>query len=228
MLQQSTTFCGMTVKSSTPEPLRFPRGVRFPRADEILRTWPPDSLERIASAYITTGYVVGSGKPGKYAAYIEANVHADRVWEMVRALVLALLPEVAAPIVGVKDEKPVFGRYTTRDAAIAVFEPYVDSLQHDGFLEFGVMFQQSGKTEEVFVPSAKYLRVWTSKAKVARGVLESHGVPEVAKLEFIDEYPRVSETLPQPNGNAGWPPVFEGLRKAFDELPAPGDAALGV
>ena len=205
-----------------PEPLRFPHGVRFPRPDELPRGSPSDALEQVARAKITTGYCVQDNLSGAFTSYIEANVHADEVWKVVRELVAAILPSIAAPIIGIKDEAPTLGPYTTREAALEVFEPFVDDLQHDGLLEFGVIFQHAGGTEEVFVASVKYIKVWTSQLSLVRVVLERHGIPEVPDLEFIDEYPRVSESV-GPDGNARWPAVIEGIKTAFDTLPDPGE-----
>lgn len=200
-----------------PEPLVFPLGVRFPQADE----YPPGyeaARERVARANVTTGYILRGGGES-FTAYFEANVHAPRLFGAFRDLALAILPEVAAPIVGVKDDETVLGPYTDRGAALAVFEPHVHHLQHDGFIEFGVMFQHSSRTEEVFVRSSKYLRIWTNDPAAVRAVFARHAVPEVPALEFIDEYPMVSESLLTEEGNATWPTVVEQIREAFARLP---------
>ena len=209
----------LPVSTPEPEPLRFPRGVRFPHPDEIPRGGPPTRALPPAPPQITTGYRVATAEGRPYSALIEANVHADRVWHTVQALSRALLPSAAAPIVGIGGEDPVLGPYTDREVALAVFEPYVDALQHDGFLEFGIIFQYQGRTEEVFVRAAKYVQVWTNRPETARRILEECGVPPVPDLQFIDEFPRVSESLCDSAGNAGWPPVLDGLRAAFATLP---------
>jgi len=97
-------------------------------------------------------------------------VHAPSLWDVFRDLALAILPAVASPIVGVRDEKPIYGPYTDRDSALAVFEPHLRHLVHDAFLEFGIIFQHRGATEEIFVPYAKYLRIWTNKPADVRSV----------------------------------------------------------
>ena len=202
-----------------PERLIFPQGVRFPRPDEFPAQYGAER-ERLARANVTTGYVLRDDRPGdSFSAFFEANVHAPRLFAAFRDLALAILPDVAAPIVGVKDDEPFLGRYTDRDAAVAVFEPYVNQLQHDGFLEFGVIFQHEGRTEEVVVRSAKYLQVWTNQPDAVRSVLHRHRIPAVRALEFIDEYPMVSESLTSADGNATWPVVVAGLQAAFDRLP---------
>jgi hypothetical protein len=44
-------------------------------------------------------------------------------------------------------------------------------------------------------------------------------MPEVRELQFIDEFPRTSKSLRDENWNAGWPPVMERLKEAFESLP---------
>ena len=203
-----------------PEPLIFPSGVRFPRDDEFPAGYEEERT-RLASAKITTGWVQKTSGGKGYGAYFEVNVHAPRLWSLVRDIAVAILPAAAAPIVGIKDDQPTLGPYTTREAAIAVFEPFVESLQHDGFLEFGLIFQRAGETEEVFVASAKYLKIWTSRPVIVQDTLRAHGIPHVPDLQFIDEYPRVSESLRTSEGNAQWPDTLEGLQSAFAALPPP-------
>jgi hypothetical protein len=177
------------------EPLRFPRGVRFALPDEVPRS-ARNAVERSANAQIMTGFVSISCENVGYSAYLEANIHADETWAAFEALAEALLPQVAAPLVGWKDAKPTLGPYTDKSAAIAVLRPHKESLQHDGYIEFGLMFQTNGRTEEIFVKAAKHLQVWTDQGDIAESTLVSLGVPKVERLQFIDEFPRVTERLP--------------------------------
>lgn len=207
----------------TPEPLIFPRGIRFPRLDEIPDGAPGDAEARMAAALIakiTPGYKIHMGPANRgYTAVIEANVHAPQLWEVFVALCHALLPAGASPIVGQIDEQPILGDYTTREAAIDVLEPYADALANDGFLEFGCMFQLLGRTEEVFVPSAKFLRIWTNKPEVATRTLESHGIHHVPDMKFIDEFPLVREVQPFGYHKMGFEAVLEELGPKLHELP---------
>jgi hypothetical protein len=175
---------------------------------------------------ITTGFVrIDRPDAREYSAVVEANVHATSLWQVFVDLVNELLPDSAAPIVGIIDEDPVLGDYTRRDAALGALAPYADMLVHDGFLEFGCMFQRDGRTEEVFVPSAKFLRVWTSHPERAAQVLERHGIPHVPGLRFVDEYPLVREAQPYGGPGVGWYAVLEELRVKLHALPeAPADA----
>ena len=202
------------------QPLEWPLGVRTPHPDEVPPEWR-DAIEKARRVAFTTGYVVSHKGGESFTAYFEANVHASQVWTVVCALVEALLPRAAAPIVGVKGEDtPILGPYTLRGIALAVLEPYAHYLQHDGLLEFGVIHQSDGRTEEVFVKSAKYLQVWTNRQERVREVFARFGIPEAEKLAFIDEYPLKRETLPRPDGRAGWAWVIDELTIAFAHLPA--------
>ena len=208
-----------------PEPLILPRGVRYPRLDEIPGGAPSDAAARVAEAQrtpITTGFVrIDRPDAQGYSSVVEANVHASNLWTIFVDLVNTLLPEAAAPIVGVIDEDPELGQYTRRQAALDVLAPYAEFLVHDGFLEFGCMFQRAGHTEEVFVPSAKFLRIWTNHPDRAEGVLTRHGIPNLPGLRFIDEFPLVREAQPYGDTDSGWYPVIEELREKFRALPEP-------
>ncbi|HMU35115.1 MAG TPA: hypothetical protein PKC89_14760 [Pyrinomonadaceae bacterium] len=201
------------------EPLIFPRGVRFLRPDEIPGD-ASDMLSRIAKAKIFTGYVIKQVGDQPYKSYIEANVHAPSVFEVFRQLAFALLPEVAAPFIGIKDEEPVFGPYTERVWAVAIFEPYIDLLQNDGFLEFGIVNQSEFVFEEIFVASPKYFKIWTNHGDRVEEILQLNNIPRCKTLEFIDNYPMVSLSIDDQN-NAAWAGPFYAIQDEFPNLPRP-------
>lgn len=204
-------------------PLIFPRGIRFPRLDEVPDGAPSDSDALMAAALIakiTPGYRLHPVAPGRsFSGYIEANVHAPQLWDVFVALCRALLPAGAAPLVGQIDEDTILGDYTTREAAIGVLAPYADALVNDGFLEFGCMFQRTGHTEEIFVPSAKYLRIWTNQPKIATRTLRAHGIQHVPDVKFIDEFPLLREVQPYRSQHVGFEAVLEELAPKLHQLP---------
>ncbi|MBP6002057.1 MAG: hypothetical protein KA746_01355 [Pyrinomonadaceae bacterium] len=200
-----------------PEPLIFPSGVRFARKNEMPQGNDKD-LARIARANVTTGYIRNDDGGPTFSSYFEANIHAPNVFAVFTELAESLLPDIAAPIIGLKDEEPTFGIYTDLASAIGVFRPFEDLLQNDGFLEFGITFQNNGKIEEIFVKSPKYFTIWTNQPEIVTQVLEVAGIPKCQTLEFIDEYPMVSKSVDK-MGNAVWPNVYEALKAAFGRLP---------
>ena len=207
-----------------PEPLILPRGVRLVRPDEIPDGAPGDWAPHVEEAHrtsITTGYTRRDVTGEEFVAVIEANVHAPDLWRVFAALVDALLPAAAAPIAGMKDEDPILGDYTTRQAALRVLEHYQDPLVHDGFLEFGCIYQRGGLTEEVFVMAPKFMRIWTNRPERAQEVLEAHGIVQVRALRFVDEFPHVSEAQPYKGESSGWAVVLEELGIELFILPPP-------
>lgn len=170
------------------------------------------AVERIADARITTGFVSKVSADAGYTTYIEANIHADEVWKAFEALADRLLPAVAAPIVGWKDENSTLGPYTDKSAAISILRTHRESLQHDGFIEFGMIHQSQGLTEEVFVKGCKYLQIWTNQPDLAVAALLSLGLREVGNLQFIDEFPRITERA------QGLPPSSEVISAISDSF----------
>jgi hypothetical protein len=177
------------------EPLRFPRGVRLALREEIPRC-TEEILQRIAGADIRSGFTVKSTSDPGYSSYLEANVHADHIGPIFADLVGQLMPDFAAPLITHKDEEATFGPYTRTQAALAVFAPYAESLSHDGFLEFGMIYQRDGHTEEVLVTATKHFKIWTHRGSEAIGELKKHGLLRADSLQFIDEFPRTTERLP--------------------------------
>ncbi|MBK8465636.1 MAG: hypothetical protein IPL32_07370 [Chloracidobacterium sp.] len=206
-----------TLKS---EPLIFPRGVRFPTRNDIPPADADEILERVSRAQITTGYIISQAEGQAFDAYIEANVHAPEVFEVFRNLCFSLLPEIASPLIGLKDEEPIFGPYTYRADAVGVLESYKDILENDGFLEFGLIHQSEIVFEEIFVASPKYFKIWTKNGGLAEEILQSARIPKCATLEFIDEYPMVSLSIGD-NGNAAWTIPYHAIQDEFARLPKP-------
>lgn len=203
--------------ASSPEPLELARGVRFPRDDEY-REGQEHERARVAQACLVAGFIRKETGAESSGAFFEANVHASHIWQCFSDLVMELLPEVAAPLLQFKEEEPVYGAYVMREEALAVFQPHAMFLQHEGYLGFGMMFQYQGRTEEVFVHNAKYFQVWTNRADKACEVFMRHGLMEVPNLQFIDEYPRVTEALKDAKGEIVYPQVMDAIEAAFRRL----------
>jgi hypothetical protein len=209
-----------TKRPASPEPLILPHGIRFPQASEL----PPGSdadWVRINQAQVTTGYRLLPNAGGSYAAYLQANVHAINLFTVFHDLAFTLLPRVASPIISIKDGETHAGPYTIRAAALRIFEPHKEALQHDGYLGFGLICERDGVTEQVFVQPSKHVQVWTNQPVLARAVLARHQIPEKPDLEVMEQYPLVRTAFESPDGSPAWPQVLASVRAGFTTLPPP-------
>lgn len=145
-------------------------------------------------------------------------MHASRLWECFSDLAVGLLPEVAAALIQFKGAEPIYGPYVARAEALDVFRPHAAVLAHEGYLSFGILFQHLGRTEEVLVHSAKYLKIWTNQPDKAREILSRYGLVESPQLRFVDEYPRVIEALRGADGHSLYPAIMESVEEAFNKL----------
>jgi hypothetical protein len=180
-------------------------------------------LEQVAAAQrarFVAGYVLTEPTAEKgYTAYAEINVHAPAVWRLFQTLVAGLLPEHCALLIGVKDEALHHRPYRPKLALLGALEPYGQALARDTFLQFGLIWQRSGKTEEVFVEPAKYLKVWTNRPSLLVHVLAESGLNRAERLAFLDEYPRVTEPVSHPPEMYRYDELIERVLRAEGELP---------
>jgi hypothetical protein len=204
--------------------LRLADGIRPPRHDEYPTGSEPAKVDTLRdAARIEPGYRLREAKDERFMA--EVNVDVDRLWETFEALAF-VLPDPVSGIVGVKDDEPMFGEYADKAAVLATLHAVRDELCHDGFLAFGVIHQTATENEEVFVTSAKYLRVWGADLARFRATMTRLGLDEIPELAFIDEFPIVSETLRATRGETArhFGEVIDEVRRRFDEL-SPWDAS---
>lgn len=78
---------------------------------------------------------------------------------------------------------------------LSALEAHKYQLQHDGYLQFGIVTQTERTLAEVFVAPTKHFRVWLTDDAAFRAVMTKYGLAEVTSLEFIDEYPHVTTKL---------------------------------
>ncbi|MNE66876.1 hypothetical protein D3C80_1624550 [compost metagenome] len=65
----------------------------------------------------------------------------------------------------------------------------------DGYLEFGIMFQDDKILLELFIKKAKYIQFWGIDEVAFRTAMKEFNLTEVPSINFIDEYPLVTESL---------------------------------
>ena len=207
-----------------PEPLILPDGIRLLRPDDVPIHDDRDKiLEEVAASHrarFTAGYVLTETRAERgFAAYAEINVHAPQVWHLFGSLVATLLPEHAALLIGVKDGDLYHRPYRSKPALLRALEAYGEALARDTFVQFGLIWQRSGRTEEVFVEPAKYLKVWTNRPALLAQVLAQAGLNQAERLEFLDQYPRATEAVSHPPEMYRYEELIERVLAADGELP---------
>ena len=205
------------------QPLILPSSVRLllpeevPAGEEHARLRA--EVARGQEARFTTGYVLSLTGCREYPAYAEVNVHAPDLWSLVRDLTMNLLPERGAMLIGSKDEKPHSCPYRGTEALLEAVDPYGEALARDGFVEFGFIWQLAGITNEVFVRSARWVEIWTTRPRVLEAVMHEHEIPVAESLVFLDEFPRVTDLTYHPPDMYTHLELIRRVRAADAELP---------
>lgn len=180
------------------KPLELPPTIRTAKEEEV--TTPNEEvLKRIrarAEATIVEGYTLRENPDAGalFRFFSEINIDNSRLWELFTALV-ALLPTEASLIYGHIDDEPSYGRYLHKEEVLQKLAPYRLELAQDGLLEFGVIYQDEERLQEVFVKKAKYVQYWGVDEAPFRKVMQQFGLPETEGLQFIDDFPLATEPL---------------------------------
>jgi len=171
----------------------FPKGIRFAKESEMPNSDNKSNLLlSIKNADIKEGYVLFNSDTDNYKYYSEINISAPKLWSLFEKLAIAILPESSAPILGHIDDandELFYGSYTSTKKILEVCSNYKNELSNDGFIQFGIIHQVDGKTEEIFVKPTKHLVVWTNKLDEFKSVMNSFDIPEFEKMSFIDQFP---------------------------------------
>lgn len=177
--------------------LILPPTLMPPKAEDYPPHLDPNAIDaRRNAAGIEPGFSVSMAAEGAtYELHALVNVDAPRFWEVFERLV-ERMPEQCAIILGERDDEPYYGPYIPKAELVPILRLFRRELADDPFLEWGVIHQTPTRTEEVFVPHAKYFRVWTSDAEGFRRELTGLDLPEREKVITIDTFPLVSLTLP--------------------------------
>lgn len=95
-----------------------------------------------------------------YTYFAEINIDNDRLFDLFKALVVAIPQNELGLIIGEKDEEPIFLPYEDKYRQLNRLTAYKDQLCKDGFVEFGLMYGDDEYQNEVFIKSFKYVQVW--------------------------------------------------------------------
>jgi len=182
-----------------PSTLVFPEGIRLAHRHEIRgpKAHRAAAYARIRAAKIEPGFTLTESKDPRFAFYAEANVDAPRIWAVFRDLCQSLLGAEATFVINQIDYEPMpIGTAGTLEI-LGILESYRYQLTHDGMIQFGLVHQVDGLVREVFVAPTKHFMVWLDNPNSLHSVMKKHSVPQADKLQFIDQYPRISIPLPR-------------------------------
>ena len=179
--------------------LELPPTIRTARADEV--TPHEEVLKRLKArkeALIREGYTLQQNPTADlpFRFFSEINIDNSRLWDLFTALA-ARMPNELSLIYGHIDEEPAYGRYLPKQELLEALAPYRLELTQDGMLEAGLIYQDEGRLEEVFIRRAKYLQFWGVDETAFREVMQAFGLEQVEGLNFIDEFPLATEPLKQ-------------------------------
>lgn len=180
-----------------PNVFVFPDGIRLAQRDELPGSASSRAAAwaRIQTANIETGFTIVKSTDPRFSFYAEANVNAPMIWIVFRDLCKALLGSRAILMMSEIDDDPApLGSAGTLQI-LTMLETHSYQLAHDGYIQFGLVHEDTNAPTEVFVTSTKHFQVWLNDEKRLRAVLKAYDVPEMEKLEFIDQYPRTTTPL---------------------------------
>jgi len=177
--------------------LELPRTIRTANIDDVPNE--PGILGAIsdaATANIVEGYTLQTdiADGSLFQFYAEINVDNSRLWNLTESL-LAILPDKISFIFGYIDHELSFSDYDDKEHILATVSSYSVELSQDGFLEFGFIYHGEDMLTEIFIKKSKYIQFWGTSLKLFIEVMNEFSLYEVEDLNFIDEYPMVTESL---------------------------------
>lgn len=154
------------------------------------------AISKAATANIIEGYTIQTDIASEplFNFFAEINIDNSRLWDLLESL-LSLLPEEISFIFGHIDAEPEFSEYDYKDNILKHIQPYRTELSQDGFLEFGFIFQDEKMLTEIFLKRPKYIQFWGTSLKPFLDIMNKFSISEIEDLNFVDEYPMVTESL---------------------------------
>lgn len=183
--------------------LQLPITIRSFNEDEVhMDSELLKAIEELKSANIVEGFTfkLKDDNPENenlgFKFYSEINVDNSRLWELILEL-SETLPENVAFLFGQIDQDVQYGSYTSKSEIFSFLSRYKKELTQDTFLSFGFIYHDKNNLTEIFIDECKYIKYWGNEEDLFRNILKKFNLEEINELEFIDEYPKVRETLKQ-------------------------------
>lgn len=182
--------------------LELPITIRTPNPDEVPADYVSE-IEQAKYANIVEGYTLHTTDDASlsYKFYVEINVDNSRFWDLFTTFLLSYDTKVSL-IFGHIDTEPLFGRYTDKYEILNVLSQYRYELTIDPFLEFGIIFSYQGITKEAYVKKPKYIQYWGVDFEEFEQIMQNFSIYKIDNLNFIDEYPMISESVRLHNSEA--------------------------
>lgn len=182
--------------------IELPKTIRPARFDEIpKKSIAFERLQKFDSAKIIEGYTFKLNEENNeelnkipFKFYSEININNSRLWSLVVALT-DLLPDVSSLIIGYSESELNYCEYKTKTDLIKNLEKYKTELTEDAFLEWGMVYSDKESLTEVFITDSKYIRFWGGDIDGFKEIMTKFSLKQVNDIEFIDEYPKVRESL---------------------------------
>jgi len=200
---------------------KLPLGIRVPTNNEYPKGYDVKSInDKRDAVNIVQGFTIREVSGEKFSHYAEVNIDADKIWDVFCHLANKLIGDVAYGILNFKDEEPTLSGFTKAEKLMEIFGDYKIELANDGYLEFGIVNYDENSLNEIFVSSFKYMKIWTTKKELLVKTLNSFGIQQIENLQFIDEFPVVSEALSSNivNGIRHYSEVTECINREFKKI----------
>lgn len=181
--------------------LEFPKTLRIPKFHEVpINSGVKERLELYESANIVEGFRIlpkeGNSKHDELAFnfYAEVNINNSRLWSLILEL-SDQLPNEVSLIFNFSDGEPEYGRYSDKNKTLKFLAKYKTEIIADTFLDIGMIFHSDSELIEIFIPESKYVKFWGVNVESFLSIMKKFNLKEVEGIEFIDEYPKVRESL---------------------------------
>ncbi|MES2486860.1 MAG: hypothetical protein V4581_13055 [Bacteroidota bacterium] len=177
--------------------LELPVTIRLATKDDV-----PNETEILSNiikgegANIVEGYIIHQNNSHDlpFNFFSEININNSRVWDLFDALIKGF-PSVACLVYGHIDADPFYSKYIDKSLILEKTSQYKKELSQDGFLEFGMLYQDDDKLIEVFVKKAKYIQYWGTNESFFIKVMNDFALQYTEEINFVDEFPVVTESL---------------------------------
>lgn len=179
--------------------------IRTPRPDEVPQH--QDILDKIKlrqTANIVEGFTLRNNhsheQPFKF--YSEINIDNSKLWDLFKTFLVQFPDEISFIYNHIDAETATFSPYKDKFEILNGISPYELELTQDGFLEFGILFHTNDYFEEVFIKKAKYVQYWGTHLGKFKEIMDCFSLIQIDDLNFIDEYPLVTQPLQMLNADA--------------------------